>query len=170
MDVERLSQIGRNLETPPRKKNRKRNRMGKSSAVDFAKTLSRVTEESASVGETLGLNLPKLDGTESLESLLDEIHEAGEALKRDAVFGPLNGYKKAVRCFLRYILDRSIEVDEKQGLRNPKTMQQKKYVMIRVVDEKLENLAASILKGQADQLEILRRVDEIHGLLVDLTG
>jgi uncharacterized protein YaaR (DUF327 family) len=40
--------------------------------------------------------------------------------------------------------------------------------LIQVVDQKLEQLAAGILTGQASQLELLARVDEIAGLLVDL--
>ena len=33
---------------------------------------------------------------------------------------------------------------------------------------RLEKLAAEILRNQRDNLEILRRVDEINGMLVDL--
>jgi len=86
------------------------------------------------------------------------------------VFGPMKGYKKAVRRFLRYVIENGLETDDTLGIRNPRTMQQKKYVIIRVVDERLESLAAHVLKNQVDQLEILRRIDEIHGMLVDLTG
>ncbi|MDT8297952.1 MAG: YaaR family protein, partial [Spirochaetaceae bacterium] len=116
------------------------------------------------------VSLPVLDGTETVEGLLDDVHVAGEALKRDPVFGPMNGYKKAVRRFLRYVIENGLETDEALGIRNPRTMQQKKYVIIRVVDERLESLAAHVLKNQIDQLEILRRIDEIHGMLVDITG
>jgi len=49
-------------------------------------------------------------------------------------------------------------------------MQQKKYVIIRVIDEKLEDLAAHVLKSQGEQLDILDRIDEINGLLIDLQG
>ena len=42
--------------------------------------------------------------------------------------------------------------------------------MIRVIDGKLESLAAHVLKGQAEQLDVLRRINEINGLLVDLSG
>jgi uncharacterized protein YaaR (DUF327 family) len=36
------------------------------------------------------------------------------------------------------------------------------------VDRKLEQLAAGILAGQHSQMDILARVEEINGLLVDL--
>ena len=63
-----------------------------------------------------------------------------------------------------------MEIEETLGIRNPHTMQQKKYVIIRVVDERLESLAAHVLKNQTDQMDILQRIDEIHGMLVDLIG
>lgn len=172
MDIERLSQIGSTLDTRlKKKKDNEKSKSGKTGTVAFGKVLGKAAENKPAAAEVLGPGaLPELNGSETVEGLLDDVHEAGDALKRDPVFGPLNGYKKAVRRFLRYILENSIEVEETLGIRNPRTMQQKKYVMIRVVNERLENLAAHVLKNQADQLDILRRIDEIHGMLVDLTG
>lgn len=172
MDIERLSQIGSTLDTRlKKKKDNEKSKSGKTAGVAFGKVLGNAAEKKPSASEVLGPGpLPDLNGSETVEGLLDDVHEAGDALKRDPVFGPLNGYKKAVRRFLRYVLENSIEVEETLGIRNPSTMQQKKYVMIRVVNERLENLAAHVLKNQADQLDILRRIDEIHGMLVDLTG
>jgi uncharacterized protein YaaR (DUF327 family) len=37
-----------------------------------------------------------------------------------------------------------------------------------VVDEKLEKLAADILGGQLKQLDLLHRVEEINGLLINM--
>jgi uncharacterized protein YaaR (DUF327 family) len=175
MDIERLSQIGSTLDTRlKRKKDTEKSgtgKSGKSGKTAFRSVLGKVAEESAASAEILGPGpLPVLDGSETVESLLDDVHEKGEALKRDSVFGPLNGYKTAVRKFLRYVIENSFEMEESLGIRNPRTMQQKKYIIIRVVDERLESLAAHVLKNQSDQLDILRRIDEIHGMLVDLTG
>lgn len=172
MDIERLSQIGSTLDTRlKRKKDTDKAKTGKSQKTAFSSILGKVSEESSTAAEVLGSGpLPDLDGSETVESLLDDVHEKGEALRKDSVFGPLNGYKKAVRRFLRYVIENSFEVEETLGIRNPRNMQQKKYVIIRIVDERLENLAAHVLKNQGDQLDILRRIDEIHGMLVDLTG
>jgi len=172
MDIERLSQIGSTLDTRlKKKKDSEKSRTGKSGKAAFSRIMGKAAEEKKEVVDVLGPGLlPELDGSETVENLLDDVHEKGEALKKDSVFGPLNGYKKAVRRFLRYVIENSFEMEETLGIRNPRTMQQKKYVIIRVVDEKLESLAAHILKNQGDQLDILRRIDEIHGILVDLTG
>ena len=39
---------------------------------------------------------------------------------------------------------------------------------MRIIDEKLNNLAAEILANQADKFLLLKRVEEIRGLLVDV--
>jgi len=172
VDIERLNLIGSTLDTRlKKKKDDEKVRSEKAGKSVFRSFMSRAADSSSAAGNLQGLaGLPDLDGTETVESLLDDVHEAGEALKRDPVFGPLNEYKRAVRHFLKFIIENSLETEEVLGVRNPKTMQQKKYLMIRVVDERLESLAAHVLKNQADQLEILRRIDEIHGMLVDLKG
>jgi uncharacterized protein YaaR (DUF327 family) len=45
----------------------------------------------------------------------------------------------------------------------------KPHVQIQIIDTKLEELAARILTGQADKLERVSKIDEIAGLLVDVT-
>ncbi len=172
MDIERLSQIGSTLDTRLRKKrDDEKERASRAGKTSFDAKLGEASEQNPAAELTSAIGeLPRLDGSETIEGLLDDVHEAGEALKKDPVFGPLNGYKKAVRRFLKYIIDNSIVAEEQLGIRNPRTMQQKKYLMIRVVDEKLESLAAHVLKGQAEQLDVLRRIEEINGLLVDLSG
>lgn len=170
MDVERLSQLGNLLDTRQRKKKREKIKTEKSFAANFSQYVDPSIQENSEVLGSLVHNFPPLDGTETLESLLDELHTNGDALKRDAVLGPLKEYKNSVRHFLRYILEHSIEVEETMGVRNPKSMQQKKYTVIRIVDEKLENLATSVLKNQSEQWDILHRIDEINGLLVDLVS
>ncbi|MCG8452841.1 MAG: YaaR family protein [Spirochaetales bacterium] len=167
MDLERLSQIGSALDTRFRKKKASGKTKTPRKAA-FGSLLEEAVDESQSTAPVSTHGWPALDGSETLEGLLDDVHEAGEALKKDPVFGPMGAYKKAVQHFLRYVLEMGIETEETLGIRNPRTFQQKKYVVIRVVDERLENLAAHVLKNQADQFEILRRIDEIHGMLVDL--
>ena len=171
MDIERLNLIGSTLDTRlKRKKDDEKTKSTKLGKTSFSGSLDKASSDTASSAGIHLSSMPSLDGTESLEDLLDDVHETGEALKKDPVFGPLSEYKDSVRRFLRYILENGMELGQVTGVRNPKTMQQKKYVIIRIIDDRLESLAAHVLKGQADQLEILRRVDEIHGMLVDLTG
>ena len=101
-----------------------------------------------------------------LEDLLDEVHGLGEDLKRGPNPDAVVAYKLAVRNFVHYVVERTYKLEEKTSGTN--ILKRKKYVVLNVIDGKLERLGAEILSAQRDQLEILRKVDEIYGILVDL--
>lgn len=102
----------------------------------------------------------------SLEELLDEVFAAGAALKSAPTLTAVSDYRARVQAFLRHVVDRMLAVEERtSGGSLPK---RKRYTLIRVIDGKLEALAASVLSAQREQLGILAQVDEINGLLVDL--
>jgi len=49
-------------------------------------------------------------------------------------------------------------------------MKRKRFTLVKVIDEKLEALAASVLAAQKEQIAILAQIDEINGLLVNLVS
>ena len=103
---------------------------------------------------------------EGLETLLDEVHETGDRLKENPTVDLVQAYKKAVRDFVHYVVERSFSVEQKTSGRN--ILKRNAYFRVSVIDASLEKLAAEILRNQRDNLEILRRVDEINGMLIDL--
>jgi len=104
---------------------------------------------------------------EPLEVLLDEVYASGQELSSNPSPENVIAYKKAVGRFIRQVIDGSVELMETEG-RLRKDMKKPKYALLHVIDEKLEKLGAYVLQNQKDKLEILRKVDELHGLLVDL--
>jgi uncharacterized protein len=119
------------------------------------------TEEAAATPAELPLS------EDALRVLLDDVHESGDDLKERPYPEEIKRYKAAVRNFLHYIVEYGYTLEEHVGGKN--ILKRKKLTLIQVVDRKLEQLAAGILAGQSSQLDILARVDEIAGLLVDLT-
>jgi uncharacterized protein YaaR (DUF327 family) len=103
---------------------------------------------------------------EALQTLLDEVHSAGDALKHRPFPNEIKRYKQAVSDFLRHVVENSYALTEQTSGIN--LLKRKKYTLIQVLDHKLEQLAAGILAGQTAQIELLARIDEISGLLVDL--
>ena len=101
-----------------------------------------------------------------LEALLDEVHQAGDRLKENPKPELVQAYKKAVRDFIHYVVERSYTVEQKTSGRS--ILKRNIYFRVSVIDKSLEKLGAEILLNQRDNLEILRRVDEINGMLVDL--
>jgi len=143
------------------KKTREKEKLKKArpfeSLLDEAKT-----EESTELEKFAGLPTE-----EALRLLLDGVHESGEELKARPFPEEIKKYKAAVRSFLHYVVENGYTVEERMSGTN--ILKRKKFTLVQVVDRKLEQLAAGILAGQSSQLDILARVDEITGLLIDLT-
>lgn len=104
----------------------------------------------------------------SVEELLDEVFAAGGALKSAPTLEAIRAYRERVQAFIRHIVDHTLEVAESTSGGN--VLRRKRYTLLRVIDGKLEALAASVLSAQREQLGILAQVDEINGLLVDLVS
>jgi uncharacterized protein YaaR (DUF327 family) len=163
--VERISGDGffsyRREVTNESKSNKRLRRTGKSRS--FLSELGRLTEstESEAVDRT-----PEESDAEAAE-LLDAVFEAGDRLKHQTDVESLRSYKNAVREFLSVVVRRGIDIEQQQS--GASIEKRKKYALVHVIDEKLERLAAGMISNQQKQLDLLARVDEINGLLVDLT-
>jgi uncharacterized protein YaaR (DUF327 family) len=103
---------------------------------------------------------------EALQELLDDVHSAGDELKRRPFPEEIKQYKRAVRNFLHYVVENGYDI--KKQTRGVRVSNRREFTLVQVVDRKLESLAASILTSQVTQIEMLARIDEIAGLLVNL--
>jgi uncharacterized protein YaaR (DUF327 family) len=123
---------------------------------------------------------PEPASEEVLQRLLDDVHSTGDILKNHPFPEEIKQYKQAVRSFIQYVIENGYAVEKQTGIPNylkPGFKGQRggaaakgrtAFHLIQVVDRKLEQLAAGILAGQTSQLELLARINEIAGLLVDL--
>lgn len=133
--------------------------------------------ESIVESETLTANavqgIESFDEDSDLEDLLDDVHQFGEKLVNFPSINTVEKYKKSVRNFIHYVLKQAVKVESIEGAkfnRFKPSNKQKRYTLISVIDDKLDKLAAGILMNQGKQLDLLAKVEEINGLLVDLTS
>ena len=112
--------------------------------------------------------LQSLEDSKVLEELIDRLFESGEALKRAPVEENLEEYKQNIRVLVNFVSNKSYNVTREKGVMNPRTFKQKEFVNIELIDKKLDSLAVYILSRQKNQMEILRRVDEINGLVINV--
>ena len=129
---------------------------------------SELLENSAQAAGDLGPLRELAPSEEALTELMDAVHSAGSDLKDRPFSDEILRYKKAVRNFMHYVVENGYAV-EKIQTRRRELRNLKPHFQIQVIDRKLEELAAAILSGQATQLERVSKIDEITGLLVDLT-
>lgn len=104
----------------------------------------------------------------SIEELLDSLHEKGEKLKEKPTLDNIGEYRRAVSDFLQFIVKHAFEAEKIQGSRFHPLKKQYGYTVIRLINERLDALATGIMQSQYSQLDILRRVEEINGMIVDL--
>jgi len=104
----------------------------------------------------------------TLEGLLDEVYEIGEKLKETPSLETIGEYRRTVKVFLKFVLDRMLSLDEKTSGHN--ILRRKRFTTVRIIDKKLESLVAEVLRGQTLQIRILERVNEIHGLIIDIVS
>ena len=157
------------LGKPGIKKTKDKEELGRKTL--FSKFLEQAAAQAAELGPIR--EIPPSE--EALTELMDAVHSAGSDLIDRPFADEILRYKKAVRDFIHYVVENGFEVQEIKGIKKKTTLRGKtewkdaKYTQIQVVDQKLEQLASAILSGQTTQLERVSKLDEIKGLLVDLT-
>jgi uncharacterized protein YaaR (DUF327 family) len=145
--------------------------------LGFSSLLEKTREEAA--GE-LGAFRDLPASRETVDMLLDDVRAAGDDLRDRPFPQEILRYNKTVRDFIHYVVENGLTVDEQvgipkylrpgyQGVRgSPDSHERTVRHVIQVVDQKLEEMAGRLLSDQLSQLELLARLEEITGLLVDL--
>ncbi|MFP4483657.1 MAG: YaaR family protein [Spirochaetaceae bacterium] len=103
---------------------------------------------------------------DEVERLLDNVHTLGDELIRKRTYTALKAYRHAVQSFLAKIVHEGVDVEEQTSGTN--VLNRKRFSILRIVDQRLERLARGMMESQGEQLELLQRVEEIYGMLVDL--
>jgi hypothetical protein len=102
-----------------------------------------------------------------IEQLLDTIHELGDELLQKRTFTAVQQYRRAVQDFVRRTVSNTLDVEEHTSGGN--ILNRKRFSIVQVIDRKLDRLVQGLLQSQQSQMELMSRVEEIHGLLVDLS-
>jgi len=157
--MERIDPSGRSIYSP-RNKNKKKIRK-QNGALSFSALVEG--EESA---ENRSVETTDSAQYESLERMLDEIHGLGEKIRENVTYEMISRYRTAVRAFLKHVVASALVVESKQS--TPNVLRQKKFTLVKVIDQKLERLASGVFMNQHETFDILARIDEINGLLIDL--
>ena len=139
-----------------RKDENKRARGASATDRDFSEVAAE-TEFAASVDAV---------SEDEAAALLDAVFSVGDRLKRSQDAQTFAEYRQAVRSFLSAVVGGGIAIEERTS--GSSVQRRKRYSLIQVIDAKLEQLAAGMISSQRQQLDLLAKVDEINGLLVDL--
>jgi len=118
---------------------------------DFSFTLKRIASE--------GL-------AERLEGLIGNITTWGKKIAEHRDIGDLKQYRSLVREFINEVVTNSHEFSRENFL--DRRGRHRVYGIVRLVNAELDELAQDLLSNEKSNIDILAKVDEIHGLLLDM--
>ena len=101
-----------------------------------------------------------------LNIMMEEIVMQGDKLVKRMDITDMKKYRSLIKDFMNEIVNRSHKFSRENFL--DRKGRHRVYGIIRLVDEKLDELATELLKDEKDKLAILARVDEIRGLILDI--
>lgn len=125
-----------------------------------------VPEGDGSFKFTLVSNIEEQGLQERLTLMMKEITQQGEKLGKRMDVRDMKHYRTLIKDFMNEIISRSHKFSRENFL--DRRGRHRVYGIVKLVDEKLDELASELIKDEKDHLAILGCIDEIRGLLLDI--
>jgi uncharacterized protein YaaR (DUF327 family) len=103
---------------------------------------------------------------ERLTQLLNEIDRQGQILARSRSIRDFYHYKNLVKRFMEEAVKFGVALDDRKGIN--RRGRSRLYKIVKEVDSHLLQLADDLLSEQAPMIDLLARIGEIRGMLINL--
>ena len=117
---------------------------------------------------TLISNIEEKDLQEKLGNMMQEITEQGEKIAKHMDIKDMRKYRQLVKDFLNEVVNRSHKFSRENFL--DRRGRHRVYGIVKLVDKNLDELAGELVKEEKNHIEIVGRIDDIRGLLLDITA
>ena len=117
---------------------------------------------------TLISNIEEKDLQEKLGNMMQEITEQGEKIAKHMDIKDMRKYRELVKGFLNEVVNRSHKFSRENFL--DRRGRHRVYGIVKLVDKNLDELAGELVKEEKNHLEIVGRIDDVRGLLLDITA
>lgn len=114
----------------------------------------------------LASNIEEAELASRLNAMMEEIIMQGDKLVKRMDVKDMRKYRSLIKDFMNEIVNRSHKFSRENFL--DRKGRHRVYGIIRLVDEKLDELAQELVKDEKDTIGILAKVGEIRGLLLDI--
>ncbi|MCQ2527395.1 MAG: YaaR family protein [Lachnospiraceae bacterium] len=114
----------------------------------------------------LASNIEEAELQAKLNAMMEEITEEGKKLAKRRDVKDMRHYRGLVKAFMNEIVSRSHEFSRENFL--DKRGRHRVYGIVRLVDENLDELAQALMSDEKDNIDILGKIGEIQGLLLDI--
>ncbi|MFT9494645.1 YaaR family protein [Anaerosolibacter sp.] len=135
----------------------------------FGKTMSREPARAEKdFGSSFEVRLKQLKGStvpEKLTNLLADIDQQADKFNEKLYLGDLIQYKKLVQNFLDVAVRNTYQFSKESFL--DRRGRHRVFSIVKEVNRELESLTKDFLNNEKDNIRILKKVDDIRGLLID---
>lgn len=114
----------------------------------------------------LASNIEESDLQAKINSLMGEISEQGKKLSKHTDIKDMRRYRELIKSFLNEVVYRSHTFSRENFL--DRKGRHRVYGIIRLIDKNLDELAEALLADEKDNIDILNKIGEIRGLLLDI--
>lgn len=114
----------------------------------------------------LASHVEEADLQARLQGLMEQITMQGERLYKKRDVRDMKRYRGLIKDFLNEVITRSHSFSRENFL--DKRGRHRVYGIIRLIDDNLDELAKELVKDEKDNLDILSKIGEIKGLLLDI--
>ncbi|MGL4362026.1 MAG: YaaR family protein [Cellulosilyticaceae bacterium] len=116
---------------------------------------------------TLLSHLEEGELQDTLKSMVEDIAKQGQKIADHMDVRDVRAYRMMISDFLGEVISNSHKFSRDNFL--DKRGRHRVYGIVRVVNQKVDELARELIRSEANHLEILEKVGEIQGLLLDIT-
>ena len=116
---------------------------------------------------TLIRNIEEKDLQEKLNSMMEQITVQGDKISKHMDIKDMKKYRELVKGFSNEVVSRSHEFSRENFL--DRRGRHRVYGIVRLVDKNLDDLAGELVKDEKDHLAIISKIDDIRGLLLDIS-
>ncbi|MCR2807178.1 YaaR family protein [Paenibacillus soyae] len=103
---------------------------------------------------------------EQLQSKLQDIHRQGDRLAKNMTVRELMLYRQMVKSFLEDTIKRGVGLKEVRGF--DRRGRVKRYKLLDEIDATLVSMAEELLDTEEGRIELLNKIGEIRGILINL--
>ena len=116
---------------------------------------------------TLASQIEEKDLQQKLNTLMEDITSQGQRIAEHMDIKDMKRYRQLVKDFMNEVVNRSHKFSRENFL--DRRGRHRVYGIVKLVDKNLDDLATELMSDEKDHLSILGRIDEIRGLLLDIS-
>lgn len=103
---------------------------------------------------------------EKLNSMIDSITEQGNKIAKHMDVSDMRKYREMIKDFMNEVVTHSHKFSRENFL--DRRGRHRVYGIVKLVDKNLDELAQELIKDEKNHINILDKVGEIRGLLLDM--